>query len=109
MAGKQELLFAYGTLLEAGVQQAVFGRLQEGAPDVLPGYEKQEGMVMGTYPGLIPSTGTQGRVAGRRLLLSQREFRQADAYEGPLYRRALLKLASGHRAWVYLPVANTAL
>ncbi|MCO5725086.1 gamma-glutamylcyclotransferase family protein [Robiginitalea marina] len=109
MAGEQEFLFAYGTLLENRVQQAVFGRLIEGEPDILPGYEKQDGMVLGTYPGLFRAPGTKGRVAGRRLPLTAGEFRQADAYEGALYRRAYLELASGHRAWVYLPVANTAL
>jgi gamma-glutamylcyclotransferase (GGCT)/AIG2-like uncharacterized protein YtfP len=109
MAEARERLFAYGTLLEGGVQQAVFGRLPQGESDVLPGYEKHEGMVVGTYPGLLPARAKNGQVAGRLLLLTEGELRKADAYEGPLYRRALLELASGNRAWVYLPTGNIAL
>ncbi|RZJ42033.1 MAG: gamma-glutamylcyclotransferase, partial [Brevundimonas sp.] len=32
-------LFSYGTLQDPNVQQANFGRLLEGSPDRLPGYE----------------------------------------------------------------------
>ena len=97
----KEQLFVYGTLLEARVQENVFGRSVQGVPDTLPGYRKTERSVLGTYPGLEPAS--QVSVSGLRLSLSREWLTYADAYEGGLYSRALLPLGSGVMAWVYLP------
>ena len=98
-----EILFAYGTLMEPQVQQAVLGAVQEGIPDVLPGYRKIERAVLDTYPGLEHTPDEKSGVDGLRFEISKEALQGADAYEGSLYYRKVLKLNSGVTAWVYLP------
>ncbi len=99
-----EILFVYGTLMEPRVQQAVLGSVQEGVPDMLPGFKKIERAVLDTYPGLESDVGSA--VEGLRLKISNEAWRGLDAYEGSLYYRKVLKLNSGVAAWVYLPTDN---
>ncbi|PLY45749.1 UDP-N-acetylmuramate--alanine ligase [Janthinobacterium sp. ROICE36] len=73
-----EQLFSYGTLQQADVQLATFGRLLDSRPDQLPGY----------------------RLA--LLAISADELRQADQYEVAAYRCERVTLASGMQAWAYV-------
>ncbi len=100
------LLFAYGTLLDAAVQQRLFGRQLDGIADALIGVVRTtlsvtDGDTRGSWPDLA-STGRAGDVVlGQVLSLSDAELAAADAYETTAYTRAVVTLVSGTRAWVY--------
>jgi len=94
-------LFAYGTLLDPGVQRLVIGRCIPGEPDQLAGYRRttvRDGEE--SYPNLAADPG--GRVDGRVLTVDEDEMGRMDRYEGSLYRRVETTLASGLCAWVYI-------
>ncbi len=95
-----EQLFVYGTLKDPAVQQAVFGRMVEGTPDVLAGYKKGE-ITLGAavYPIIRPDEASQ--VEGRVLEITAHELALIDRYEGSDYQRVQVTLTSGKRAWVY--------
>ena len=95
-----EQLFVYGTLMEPGVQERVFGRIVPGEPDRLTGYNKGNIRLGGrVYPIVRPSPGSS--VTGLVLQLSQAELELADRYETSAYRRKKAWLASGRQVWVY--------
>ena len=100
-----DILFAYGTLLEAPVQLAVFGKVLESVPDRLPGYIKIEYAVADRYPTLVECQTVNCGVSGARFGLNSEEWVLADAYETESYYRKQFTLDSGIRAWVYLASA----
>jgi len=105
------LLFSYGTLRDAHVQRATFGRLLDGSPDALVGYVQDTLTV--ADPRFVRPDGTaeyatvrrtgrdEDRVAGTALELTDDEIRAADGYEPAEYVRVAVALASGRRAFVY--------
>lgn len=107
-----ELLFSYGTLQDAAVQLATFGRRLDGVPDALPGYRLEQlairdAQVVATsgathHPIAMPSGDAADRVRGMVFRLTPQELAQADAYEVDDYRRTAVVLASGLRAWMYV-------
>jgi gamma-glutamylcyclotransferase (GGCT)/AIG2-like uncharacterized protein YtfP len=106
------LLFSYGTLQLASVQQAQFGRLLTGRADALPGYARS--LVEITDPHVLAASGERfhpivahtghpdDAVDGMVFELTAAELQSADDYEVDDYRRALVTLASGVDAWVYV-------
>ena len=103
------LLFSYGTLQDAAVQLALFGRLLTGEPDQIAGYRRSTITVAdadapdpATYPILDASDDADDRVAGVVLTLDQAGLARADDYEGPEYRRVRVRTQSGRDAWVYI-------
>ncbi|WHZ19163.1 MAG: hypothetical protein OJF55_001312 [Rhodanobacteraceae bacterium] len=105
-------LFSYGTLQQAEVQVATFGRRVESTPDQLTGFRidllairdpevvKLSGK---THHPIITRTGDPRDVVdGVVLLVTDAELAQADAYEVSDYQRVLVPLASGGEAWVYI-------
>ena len=107
-----EHLFSYGTLQQAGVQLATFGRLLDGRPDALPSYRLSQ-LAIGdaqvvatsgkTHHPLVSRSGDPGdSVAGAVLAVTPAELQQADGYEVAAYRRARVTLASGTQAWAYV-------
>ena len=98
-----EYLFAYGTLCDPQVQSYVFGRTLAGQADRLAGYLVKERAVLDRYPA-IWEMNDGSFVQGTCYRLSAIELKKADAYETSLYYREELELASGIKAWVYLPV-----
>jgi hypothetical protein len=104
------LLFAYGTLLDARVQRAVFGRRLEGRPDVLPGFVRGSAEFRdphgpappARYPDIVPTGRETDRVPGQTFELGADDLRAADAYETSAYIRREVTLASGCAAWVYM-------
>ncbi len=105
-------LFSYGTLRQAQVQMASFGRLPEGWEDALPGYRL--GRLEITDPDVLaksqarfhpiaePSPDLDDEVAGTVFQITPAELAAADAYEVADYRRVRLRLKSGLNAWVYV-------
>ena len=107
------LLFSYGTLQYKDVQLASFGRELTGRADELPGYVR--GKVAIDDPQVIAETGEthyfnaepsqnpEASVTGTVYELSTAELASADEYEEPAgYRRILVTLRSGTKAWVYV-------
>jgi Gamma-glutamyl cyclotransferase, AIG2-like len=99
-------LFSYGTLRQAGVQRALFGRLLEGREDVLPGYRlgrlqiTDPGSEARVYPIAEQCPGEE--VVGVVFELTEPERAAADAYETSDYIRISLRLTSGLETWVYV-------
>ena len=106
------LLFSYGTLQQAGVQLATFGRLLEGSADALVGFaqsmakiEDQEVVATSgkTHHPIVKFSGNgEDRVEGSVFEVTDSELEHADAYEVDAYKRVLARLASGKQAWVYV-------
>lgn len=105
------LLFSYGTLQEKSVQLSTFGRLLQGEPDELMGFEQSllevedAAFVAASgkaYHAVVLHTGrADSRVRGVVFEVSDDELEAADAYEPAGYRRVIAPLASGREAWVY--------
>ncbi|WP_158880389.1 gamma-glutamylcyclotransferase family protein [Rhodanobacter sp. L36] len=109
-------LFSYGTLQSESVQRVTFGRLLQGEPDELHGYqctllEIRDAQVIATsgitnHPVVHHTGDPTHAVKGAALRITQDELAQADAYEVDDYRRVDVTLASGRRAWVYVRADN---
>jgi gamma-glutamylcyclotransferase (GGCT)/AIG2-like uncharacterized protein YtfP len=105
------LLFAYGTLREEAVQLSTFGRLLEGRPDELVGFEQSlleiedSDFVSASgksHHAIVRFNGREdSRVRGTVFEVTEAELAAADAYEPEGYTRVSARLASGKEAWVY--------
>jgi hypothetical protein len=105
-------LFSYGTLQQPEVQQATYGRLLTGTPDVLAGYRLADLII--SDPRVVNLSGKAvhtiarrtgnpaDRIAGVRFEISDDELGATDAYEVDAYGRAEVELESGLRAFVYV-------
>jgi hypothetical protein len=105
-------LFSYGTLRQASVQLATFGRLLQGRPDALAGFALSPMTI--TDPDVIaasglavhtiarPSGNATDRVRGTVFSLTPAEIEAADRYESGPIRRILVRLESGAEAFVYV-------
>ena len=106
------LLFSYGTLRLPRVQKDIFGRLLEGEPDALIGFnlaqvEISDADVLATsgerfHPVAIKSDVDTDLVEGMVFEVSEIELAKADRYEVDDYQRELVALASGKKAWLYV-------
>jgi gamma-glutamylcyclotransferase (GGCT)/AIG2-like uncharacterized protein YtfP len=109
---RNQHLFSYGTLRQAQVQMASFGRRLEGHEDVLPGYRL--GRLEITDPDVLaksearfhpiaePSADPGDEVTGTVFEINEAELAAADDYEVPDYKRVAVRLKSGLVAWVYV-------
>jgi gamma-glutamyl AIG2-like cyclotransferase len=104
-------LFSYGTLREAAVQRAVFGREVEGEADALAGYVMNviaipgaggPGNEAGEYLILRRAHGPSSPIRGVALRVTADELGKADGYETSDYARATVTLLSGRQAFVYV-------
>jgi len=107
------LLFSYGTLQEESVQLSTFGRLLQGHPDELSGFELS--LVKIEDPQLAAASGrthfanvtfngrNEARVSGTLFEITDAELAAADHYEQLAgYRRIDANLDSGKRVWLYV-------
>ncbi len=111
---RSENLFSYGTLRQARVQVATFGRLLKGREDALPGYRL--GRLAITDPDVLSkseapyhpiaerSPDLDDEVAGTVFEITAAELANADDYEVSDYVRVSVCLKSGLQAWVYVRV-----
>jgi hypothetical protein len=105
------LLFSYGTLQEEAVQMSTFGRVLQGQPDELIGFEQswlriEDPQFVATsgrpHHAIVRFNGRHdSRVSGMVFELSESELASADEYEPVGYTRISARLASGKQAWVY--------
>jgi gamma-glutamylcyclotransferase (GGCT)/AIG2-like uncharacterized protein YtfP len=105
-------LFSYGTLRQANVQSATFGRLLEGRPDALAGYACAPMTI--TDPHVIAASGAAvhtiarptgdpaDRIEGIVFQVTAAELEAADRYESGPIRRIAVELVSGDEAFVYV-------
>ncbi|MEV4738923.1 GDSL-type esterase/lipase family protein [Streptomyces sp. NPDC049555] len=103
-------LFTFGTLRDAHVQTALFGRPVPSSPASLPGYATRPLAI--TDPSVIATSGLDvhltlvrrigAEVEGAVLHLTDAELAAADAYEVDDYARRRVVLTSGENAWAYL-------
>lgn len=107
-----ERLFSYGTLQLDSVQQANFGRLLKGAPDVLAGYRLDKLEI--TDEEVIAESGArfhwiavktgkaEDRVSGVIFEITAEELAAADIYEADDYARVEESFESCAKAWIYV-------
>jgi gamma-glutamylcyclotransferase (GGCT)/AIG2-like uncharacterized protein YtfP len=107
-------LFSYGTLQQAEVQLATYGRLLDGQRDVLSGYRLEPEAI--DDPAVVELSGKAvhtiaratgdpaDRISGLLFELSEGELAATDAYESAAYSRAEVTLESGRSAFVYVAV-----
>ena len=105
-------LFSYGTLRQANVQLATFGRLLEGRADSLVGFalsplDIDDPEVIATSGSALhtiarPTGNPADLIPGIVFALSQKELEAADRYEVDACTRIEAVLASGARAFVYV-------
>jgi hypothetical protein len=105
-------LFSYGTLRQAEVQRALFGRTVPMAADALAGFKL--GTITIADPAVVetsglavhrildPSGNPADRIEGVVLSLSESELAAADAYETRDYARIAVRLESGIEAFAYI-------
>jgi len=99
------------------VQLSTFGRLLDGEPDELPGFEPA--LVKIADAQLAAATGkthhanatfngrTESSVSGTTFEITDAELAAADEYERPAgYTRIIATLASGKQAWVYIEASS---
>ena len=108
---EQVWLFSYGTLRQANVQRALFGRELESVADALVGFTLDTVVI--TDPGVIATSGSDRHpilkpgddddmVAGSALRLTNADLDAADRYETADYVRIGVTLASGRTAYAYV-------
>ena len=107
-------LFSYGTLRQAEVQIANYGRLLDGRPEVLVGYRlapvaiadpdvvRISGKAVHTIA--VASGAPHDFIEGVVFTLSEAELAATDAYETGAYARIEVMLESGRLAWVYVAI-----
>jgi len=99
-------LFAYGTLQDKDVQENLFGRILNGTPETLIGYELNEIQIeeefgIEHYPIIMETTDSNDTISGTLYEVTMRELHQADLYEGLHYKRVEVLLRSNQKAWAY--------
>ena len=110
----KENLFSYGTLQKEKVQLELFGRLLNGAKDILKGYKlssieiKDESFLAKGeekfQKTLVPTKNDADIIEGTVFEISEDELCSADKYEPDNYKRVKVLLQSGEEAWIYLAV-----
>jgi len=105
-----EYLFSYGTLQKERIQVTLFGRILVGSADVLRGYkvatieitdEAFLAMGEGNYQKTLVASSDNDIVSGTVLEITAEELLIADGYEPANYKRIIVMLESGKKAWVY--------
>jgi hypothetical protein len=110
------LLFSYGTLQLAAVQEATFGRRMPVRRALLPGYVLDTVAI--TDPHVVELSGSAEHpfaratgnpsdlVEGVVLELTDDDLAAADRYEVDDYARIAVRLTSGETAWLYVDAAG---
>ena len=110
-------LFSYGTLQKQQVQIDLFGRVLEGWPDILKNYKvspieitDEAFLAKGEEKSQLtatPSADKKHSIQGTVFEVNEEELLYADKYEPAGYKRILVRLASGKKAWLYVFVETT--
>ncbi|HUE64172.1 MAG TPA: gamma-glutamylcyclotransferase family protein [Rhizomicrobium sp.] len=105
---QMEKLFSYGTLRQAKIQRALYGRVVETKPDAIMGYCIRVVQLTDWKYAQISGGDLQwtiekgpGDIEGSVLLLTPDELVHTDEYEPKEYGRVKVPLRSGGEAWAY--------
>ena len=105
---QMEKLFSYGTLRQAEIQRALYGREVETIPDAIMGYCIRVVQLTGWKYAQVSGGSLQqtiekgpGDIEGSVLLLTPDELVRTDEYEPRGYARVKVPLRSGGEAWAY--------
>lgn len=109
-------VFSYGTLRQANVQLAHYGREVPTVPESLPSWKLD--WIQITDPDVIAASGSDRHpilrrgldtdlVEGAYLELNDTELAATDKYEVSDYKRQSVTLASGLQAFVYVADEST--
>jgi len=94
-------LFAYGTLQQEDIQWETFGRLLDGQPDELRGFEVSTSRT--NHANIVFNGRDDSRVAGTVFDITDADLAAADEYERRSnYKRIVVTLWSGRPAWIYV-------
>lgn len=110
-------VFSYGTLQQAPVQIATYGRALDGQADTLPGYMTTRVPIANAttrartglthHTNVVPSEHPDSVVPGTVFELTDAELSATDGYErDDDYARTAVTLSSGKTAWVYRHAAD---
>jgi len=110
-------LFSYGTLQKRQVQIDLFGRVLPGRPDTLENYKvapleitDEAFLAKGEAQNqltAIPSTDKNDNIKGTVFEVTEEELLHTDKYEPAGYKRIVVRLASGKKAWLYVFVETS--
>jgi hypothetical protein len=70
--------------------------------DTLPKFRISNRKMYGRYLVLEATDNPSDTVQGISLQLKKEDLLKADVYEGPAYKRILVTLKSGRKAWLYV-------
>jgi gamma-glutamylcyclotransferase (GGCT)/AIG2-like uncharacterized protein YtfP len=107
------LVFSYGTLQEADVQQSIYGRALQARRDELKGAESRivtlsDPLAVATtgrarHTNLEFTSGSDSKVSGSVLEMTDADLAKTDSYELLAgYKRIEVVLVSGTKAWAYI-------
>lgn len=97
-------LFTYGTIQNIEIQKNIFGRELTGVTDSLAGYKISLKKVYGKYSVITPTENRSDILEGTVYEVSKGDLKKVDEYEGEMYMRIEVYLASGKKAWVFVGV-----
>ncbi|MBI2612675.1 gamma-glutamylcyclotransferase [Candidatus Kaiserbacteria bacterium] len=100
---KRHLLFVYGTLRFRHFRKECFGMVPKARRAMLNGYERGI-VVRGGERYFVIRKRRNATTRGALLSLTVTQIRRSDVYERH-YSRRLVELASGTKAWAYIPKA----
>ncbi len=113
----KECLFSYGTLRKEKVQIELFGRILQGVPDILRGYqisriEIKDELFLSKDEQKYQLTASISKdkndsIKGTVLEITEEELFLADKYEPDNYKRIKVVLESGKESWIYVAVETT--
>lgn len=99
-------LFTYGSLQHEDIQEDLFGRILQGTPETLIGYELNEikieeefGLI--PYPIIMKTNNPEDTISGIVYQITLNDLHQADLYEGSHYKRVQVQLQSDEIVWAY--------
>ncbi len=108
-----ELLFSFGTLRQADVQEALFGRRVLSTPDQIVGYKVRRVQIVDPaaieasgsdlHPALVVTGEPDDVVRGEVLELTEADLAAAHRYEQVSFERIDVHTQSGRRAVAYVP------
>jgi gamma-glutamylcyclotransferase (GGCT)/AIG2-like uncharacterized protein YtfP len=99
-------LFTYGSLQHEDVQENLFGRILQGTPETLIGYELNEIKIeeefgIEHYPIIMETNNPEDTISGIVYEITLNDLHQTDLYEGLHYKRVQVHLQSNEIVWAY--------
>jgi gamma-glutamylcyclotransferase (GGCT)/AIG2-like uncharacterized protein YtfP len=96
-------VFAYGTLGDVKIRKEVLGYDTPSYPAAIEGFRTDSIKLGNTYyPILVENERSNVPIGGEYFMLGDTDLSKLDHYESEAYRRKLVRINNGMKAWVYL-------